>query len=159
MYVLNAGHGKAFDVSYVRIVNIVSGIPEHRTDIYGHVRMGIFSGIGASLMKMQSRDNLTRHDGLTCRPPTYLLGALGRWATATRRQGRRVARLAAVASRCSTAAGGIWRFNLPRTGCGRCTHNSMLIINEKQAGTQVGGVVFILRERDRNETCSVHTNI
>ena len=50
MYVLNAGHGKAFGVSYVRMVPIDSGISERRTDIYGHVRMGVFSGIGAPLM-------------------------------------------------------------------------------------------------------------
>jgi len=31
-------------------VNIGPGIPERRKDIYGHVRMGVFSGIGAPLM-------------------------------------------------------------------------------------------------------------
>ena len=49
-YVLKAGHGKAFGVSYVRMVPIDAGIPERRTDIYRHVHMGVFSGIGASLM-------------------------------------------------------------------------------------------------------------
>ena len=40
----------AFAGSYVHIVNIEPGIPERRTDIYGHVRMGVFSGIGDPLM-------------------------------------------------------------------------------------------------------------
>ena len=40
-----------FGGSYVRIVNIVPGIPERRTDIYGHARMDVFSGIVASLMR------------------------------------------------------------------------------------------------------------
>ena len=52
MYVLSAGHGRAFGVSYDRIVNVVSGIPERRTDIYGHVCMDVFSGIGVPLMEV-----------------------------------------------------------------------------------------------------------
>ena len=40
----------AFGGSYVRIVNIVPGIQERRTDILGHVCMGVFSGIGDPLM-------------------------------------------------------------------------------------------------------------
>jgi len=39
-----------FGGSYVRIVNIVPGITERRTDSYGHVCMGDFSGIGDPLM-------------------------------------------------------------------------------------------------------------
>ena len=48
---INTGHGKAFDVLYVRIVDIVSGIPERCTDIYRHVCMGVFSCRGAYLME------------------------------------------------------------------------------------------------------------
>ena len=50
MYVRNAGHGRAFGVLYVRMVPIDSDIPERCTEIYGHVGMGVFSGIGAPLM-------------------------------------------------------------------------------------------------------------
>ena len=38
--------------TYVRILTFDSGVPERRTDIYGHVRMGVFLGIGASLMQV-----------------------------------------------------------------------------------------------------------
>ena len=57
LYVLNAGHGRASGVLYVRLVNIVPGIQERHTDIYGHVCMGVFLGIGAPLMAARKPDS------------------------------------------------------------------------------------------------------
>ena len=49
----------AFGGSYVCIVNIVPGILERRTDIYGHVRMGVFLGIGPPLMSRMEHRSLS----------------------------------------------------------------------------------------------------
>ena len=70
MYVPNAGHGGASGVLYVCLVNIGPGIQERHTDIYGHVCMGVFSDIGASLMPAGDQMRRQSKDGPSDSSPT-----------------------------------------------------------------------------------------
>ena len=71
---------------YVRMVPIDSGIPERRTDINGHVRMGVFSGIGASLMMLQYYRDLWEKRSHLIAPLTDLIGECGETKTTKKKK-------------------------------------------------------------------------